>query len=192
MASLTAENQFREGLVALADGRPHDAVLQFEAAMREERRACVPRPQMRYLSYYGLSLAMSGGAGREAIGACETAARSDFFNPDLLLNLGKVYLMAGKTNRALEVFERGLKVDRSHRGLQAALKKADRRNGCMVPWLGRQNPVNYWLGRAGLAPRPGRGLSGRGRRSGRTLRQRSPRSSASRTSIPSTTRPKTV
>ncbi len=66
-----------------------------------ERERSVSRPQMRYMSYYGLSLAQTKRPSRQAIKACETAATVDFFSPDLLLNLGKVYLLAGKTSKAL-------------------------------------------------------------------------------------------
>src|SRR5262249_49157334 len=83
MPILSAENSFRKGLVALVEGDPATSATHFQSAILIERQHGVTRPQMRYLSYYGLSLAQSRSASPEAIQACETASRRDFFNPDL-------------------------------------------------------------------------------------------------------------
>jgi tetratricopeptide (TPR) repeat protein len=147
MPILAAENCHKKGLVALAEGRPAEATAMFEAAMVIERERSVSRPQMRYLSYYGLSLAQSKRPSREAVKACETAAQIDFFSPDLLLNLGKVYLLAGKTTKALETFERGLRIAPRFKALQIELSKVDRRQPSPFPSLSRNHPINRWLGK---------------------------------------------
>ena len=147
MPILAAENCFKKGLVALAEGRPAEAAAMFEAAMVIERERSVSRPQMRYLSYYGLSLAQAKRANREAIKACETAARVDFFSPDLLLNLGKVYLLAGKTTKALETLDRGCKIAPNYKALRMEMEKADRRSAPPLRFLSRSHPVNRWLGK---------------------------------------------
>ena len=56
MNTLSAENKYREGLAALSAGRAEEASELFEKAMRAERRHNVTQPQMRYLSYFGLSV----------------------------------------------------------------------------------------------------------------------------------------
>src|SRR5262249_56470453 len=66
MPILSAENQFRQGLVALVDEDPKTAAERFRAAIQIERQRHVRRPQMRYLSYYGLSLALAHGPTQEA------------------------------------------------------------------------------------------------------------------------------
>jgi len=147
MPILAAENCFKKGLVALAEGRPAEAAAMFEAAMVIERERSVSRPQMRYLSYYGLSLAQAKRANREAIKACETAARVDFFSPDLLLNLGKVYLLAGKTTKALETFDRGCKIAPNYKALRLEMEKADRRSPPPLRFLDRSHPLNRLLGK---------------------------------------------
>ena len=146
MTILAAERSFREGLVALVEARHIDAASFFDTAMKEER-ARGGKPKMRYLSYYGLSVALGQGPTREALQACEMAARRDFFNPDLLLNLGKVYLLASRRSRALETFARGLKLDPTHKGLLATMHRTDRRREAPVRWLQRTHPLNYWLGK---------------------------------------------
>lgn len=147
MPILAAENCYKKGLVALAEGRPAEATAMFEAAMVIERERSVSRPQMRYLSYYGLSLAQAKRPNREAIKACETAAQVDFFAPDLLLNLGKVYLLAGKTTKALEVYERGLRIAPKYKALRLELQKVDRRQPPPIPRLSRNHVLNIWLGK---------------------------------------------
>src|SRR5258706_15795753 len=104
MPILSAENSFRRGLVALVDGDPATAADHFHASILIEVQHGVTRPQMRYLSYYGLSRAQAHGATAQTIQACETASRRDFFSPELLLNLGRVYLLAGKTAEAVGAF----------------------------------------------------------------------------------------
>jgi tetratricopeptide (TPR) repeat protein len=102
---------------------------------------------MRYLSYYGLSRAQSRGASPRTIQACETAARKDFFNPDLHLNLGRVFLLAGKTTQALAAFQRGLDVAPEHKGLLAERARVDRREPPPLPIVSRSNPLNKVLGK---------------------------------------------
>ncbi len=147
MNILSAENNYREGLVALAGGRPEQAAGLFEKAMRAEMRHNVTQPRMRYLSYFGLSVALARGATKDALRACETAVHNEDYNADLLLNLGKVYAMAGRMTKSLDVFARGLKLDPGHRGLKAAVKRLDRRRSRSVGWLDRSHPVNTFFGR---------------------------------------------
>ncbi len=147
MPILSAENSFRQGLVALVDGDAAAAADHFQSAILIELQRGVRRPQMRYLSYYGLSRAQAQGATPQAIQACETAARRDFFNPDLLLNLGKVYLLAGKTTKAMATFHRGLELAPRHKGLLAEHAKLDRREKPPLSIVSRAHPLNKILGK---------------------------------------------
>jgi tetratricopeptide (TPR) repeat protein len=147
MNILTAENHFRRGLAALVDGDSTVASDFFQSAILTEVQRGVKRPQMRYLSYYGLSRAQAFGATPQSIQACETAARRDFFNPDLLLNLGRVYLLAGKKSKAFAAFERGLTLAPSHKALLAELSKIDRRSPPPLGIVSRSHPFNKWLGK---------------------------------------------
>lgn len=151
MPILEAENHFRKGLVALVDHKPQEAAGHFHAAIQIEKQRSAKTPQMRYLSYYGLSLAITHGATPEAVHACEASVRRDFYNPDLYLNLGRVYLLAGKTTRALATFERGLALAPKHRALRDELAKVDRRAAPPLPMLDRNHALNYWLGRVRAA-----------------------------------------
>ena len=150
---LAAENSFKKGLLAIAEHRYHEAVAHFRSAVEtHERRRGIP--VWRHLSYYGLSMARAHRpATPEAIRACEVAAaragRADAA-ADLYWNLGQVYLLAGKTDRALEAFASGLRLDPAHPGLRRALESHDRRR-MLFPCLGRANALNRWFGRAAAA-----------------------------------------
>ncbi len=142
-----AENAFRKGMAALSEGDAVRATVFFESAMRIERERCVARPQMRYMSYYGLGLAMSARPTREAIQACEMAAEKDFYNVELQHNLGKVYLIAGKTTKGMDVLQHALRLAPTHKGLRETMAGADRRRQPPIRWLRRDHPLNHMLGR---------------------------------------------
>lgn len=147
MTIASAENSFKKGLAALRDGKPDEAVASFKAAMQIEREIGAARPQMKYLSYYGVSYAQAYGANREALKACESAVKKDFLNATLFLNLGRVYLIAGKLTRALAAFEHGLRISPSHKELRVELAKVDRRSQPPIPFFSRSHPLNIWLGK---------------------------------------------
>jgi len=94
-----------------------------------------------------LSSALANRPTPEAIQACELAARRDFCNAEMQLNLGKVYMLAGKTTRALAALDRGLKIAPGNKSLSDEKARADRRKRPAIPWLRRNHPVNCWLGR---------------------------------------------
>jgi tetratricopeptide (TPR) repeat protein len=127
MALLSAEQNYREGLVALVEGRPETARDLFRSAVEDERRRGVAYPQMRYLSYYGLALAQSDGSLKEALEACRTAVRTETVNANLFLNLGKVEFLAGHVREAILAFQRGLDLEPRHQALLVAMETADRR-----------------------------------------------------------------
>lgn len=141
------ERHYQSGLTLLNRGRYHEAVTQFQAALESEKERGAMRPQMRYLSYYGLSRALANRPTPEDVQICERAAAQDSFDATLLLNLGKVYLLTGKTTKALATFERGMKLDPNDRSLRAMFRRADRRARPPLPMLGRDHPLNRSLGR---------------------------------------------
>jgi tetratricopeptide (TPR) repeat protein len=143
----SAERSFREGLAALASARPLHAADRFLDAMQIEQRQGVHHPDMRCLSYYGLSLARAGQVAHAALEACELAVRDDPSDPVLLLNLGRVHLLAGRREAALPCFERGLRIAPDHRALRVELGRIDRRSRRMVRWLARSHPLNRWMGK---------------------------------------------
>ena len=142
-----AEQFFRRGFTTLHEERSAEAARDFLTAIQLEREHGVRRPEMRYLSYYGLALALSGRPGDEALHACETAAAREPENPDLRWNLAQVCLLAEKPARARQVAAQGLALDPGHPGLRSLLLRIDRRASPAVRFWTRDHPVNRVLGR---------------------------------------------
>lgn len=147
MSSSPDQNAFGKGLTALADGRYEEALAFFESAMRLGGPRVPTGRRMRYLSFYGLASALANRPSREAIKACEVAARREFLSAELQLNLGKVYLLAGKRTRALAAFEHGLRIAPRNKALRAEIASVDRRGAPPIPWIARNHPLNKFLGR---------------------------------------------
>ena len=147
MTILSAENAFRKGLGALAENRPEAASQYFRQALDLERDRSKSRLDMRYLSYYGLSLAQAGLSTQIALQACKTAVFKQNNDPELYLNLGRVYVLTGKPVRGMEAFERGLRIAPDHKIRRKELAKIDRRSRSPISFLDRSHPLNRWIGR---------------------------------------------
>ncbi len=124
MAILSAENNFKKGLLAIVDDNYEDAARYFRNAIDIHEQRSLDRPNWRYLSYYGLSMAKAFRPDSKAIEACMTAAAADTRNPEFFLNLGRVYRVAGKWDRAIEAFTHGLRVQPDHRVLRDELEQS--------------------------------------------------------------------
>jgi tetratricopeptide (TPR) repeat protein len=141
-----AGQAFRDGLRALERGAPAAAAARFRLALNLERQGCLQRRQLEYLSWFSLSTAMAHGVTSECIRACETAARRNLLDPDMQLNLGRVYLLAGRPTDALAAFECGLRLSPGHASLRAARDGAERRGLPVIRGLPRAHPLNWLLG----------------------------------------------
>jgi len=142
-----AEQFFRRGVACLADDRAAEAARHFLSSIQLEREHGVRRPEMRYLSYFGLSLALAGGSVEEAVRTCRTALAQQPRNPDLHLNLARVHLLAGDAVSALKTGTEGLVVDPEHRELRSLVEAVERRRRPALRFLTRNHPVNRVLGR---------------------------------------------
>ena len=147
MTTLSSENAFRKGLAALVDNQPKAASELFRQALDLERERSKSRMDMRYLSYYGLSLARAGLSSQTALQACKQAVSTRPDDPVLLLNLGRVYLHGGRLLPALDAFQRGLEVAPDNKILRKELAQIDRRRAPVLRFLHRDHPFNILLGR---------------------------------------------
>ncbi len=112
-----------------------------EAALLEPDHA-----QIR--STLGLSIARIERDFEQARALCESAAKQEFFNPDLYMNLSSVYLEFGRRSEALRYLRRGQMIDPGHKGIRSAIARLGRRRLPIVPFLPRRHPVNRALGTA--------------------------------------------
>jgi tetratricopeptide (TPR) repeat protein len=109
-----------------------------------------------FLSYCGYLTAIVEGKSREGAGMCEAAitilrkSKSTdiaFFLPLFYLHLGKVYMKADRKQPAINAFQEGLKFDSRNRELLSELKAIGSRKSPVIPFLGRSNPINKFLGK---------------------------------------------
>ena len=149
-----ATELFRRGVTALGVKDFEGAANLFRRALEIERRREHGRPDMRYLSYYGLSLAQGGLSTQMALEACRKAVTQQADDPILHLNLGRVYLILERTTDAMSAFENGLRIAPMHQTLRRELAPIDRRGRPMIPLLNRSNPLSNWIGRAMRGKRP--------------------------------------
>ena len=129
----------------------------FQSAILTEVQRGVKRPQMRYLSYYGLSLARDGSHLREGAGFCRQAIDLEFFNADLFFNYGRVLLLSNRRKEAFAVFVKGLSVQKNHQEILHELRRMGWRKPPVLAFLARGNAVNVALGkflRPGAGPVP--------------------------------------
>ncbi|MBI1949871.1 MAG: hypothetical protein HYS34_00720 [Acidobacteria bacterium] len=147
MVNLVSQKSFRKGLDAAARGEFLEALAYFEASVRLARRQEEAAVPMRYLSYYGWCLAMSSDRLHEALTVCEAAVRAQFYDPDLRLNLGRVYLRAGDRGLAFGAFVAGLTLNPGHPQLRSEIRRLGIRRHPVVRFLARSHPVNRILGR---------------------------------------------
>ncbi len=156
MVFRAAEDAFRRGLAALEREHVREALAHFEAAIRIETRARGTSPQPRYLSFYGLALALERSNPHLGLPYCREAFRQEFFNPDLCCNLGRLLLWVGRRREAYEILRQGLILQPNHPGLQDALARMGRRRRPVLRFLQRSHPLNVILGRWRHARRAGR------------------------------------
>jgi predicted Zn-dependent protease len=149
----SAEERFRRGLEAFQAGRKREALVLFETAIELERRNGKKRPQARYLSYYGLCLALEENRVRDGIEICRQALPLESYNADLHLNMARALLVAGRRREAHEQLLRGAGLAPGHPEIYRALQAMGLRQRPPIPFLPRANPLNVLLGKLSRPPR---------------------------------------
>lgn len=145
MSLLAAERSFNEGLAALAESRHRQAAQQFRNAMQIEETRNVSRRDMRYLSYYGLSIARAGGNSAIGVRACRDAAEREPHRPVFLLNLGLAHLECSEHDRAVECFRRGAALAPNHGPLLRELARLARKKHPALKGLNRNHMAHRWV-----------------------------------------------
>ncbi len=135
------EKYFWAGVLLFNQNKPGEAILAFKQALKKNPN------EARYVSYYGLCLAMVDKRAQEAVALCEQAVEKDFCRAELYNNLGKVYLLKHKRKKALKTFRQGLAIDSENSELKHELKKMGLRKQPLLPSLGRKNVINILAGR---------------------------------------------
>lgn len=133
-----AEKLCKMGLEDLARGDAPSALKCFEQVLGIE-------DMPKYCSHFALSIAEGRGQFQLAVTICEKAIAKEPRNPVHYLNLGKIYLMAGKNDDAIRTFREGVRHER-HPEILEQLNKHGTRKPSAIPFLGRDNFLNKYLG----------------------------------------------
>jgi len=138
MPDSEAEKLFASGLQALAGNNTLTALVLFEKALAKEERPI-------FSSYMAFCIAKERGQFQLAVTLCEKAIAREPQNPLHYLNLGKIYLFAGKKSEAVRTFREGLARE-SNQHIIEELDKLETRKPPVFSFLDRDNPINRLLG----------------------------------------------
>lgn len=132
-------NLIRMGLAEVQKGNTLVALIHFEDAAELD-----DSPLVR--SYLAFCLAKERRQMQKAAALCNAALQEEPNNPLHYLNLGRIFLLAGHKNRAIQVWQRGLKIARDPQ-IVAELRKLGVRKPPVLKALGREHPMNKYLGK---------------------------------------------
>ena len=139
--SFTAEDHYRRGKELLKDGEVRDAFDHFRTSHNLEPA------NPRYRSHYGLGLALVERRFDRALELCRSAAKEEFFNPELYRNLAQVHLAFGFKAEAIRYLRRGLMIDPGNSPIVNDLSRLGVRQSPILRFLPRRHPMNRLLGR---------------------------------------------
>ncbi|MBE9536522.1 MAG: tetratricopeptide repeat protein [Proteobacteria bacterium] len=129
-----------KGLALLKSGNNVDAIFSFEELLIKSERSAVS------LSCLGLAMARARLDLRAAVLHCSEAIKKSPKKADFYLSLGEVYQTQGDKKSAIETLQKGLKVDRRHKGLRRKIKALGVRKKNAIPFLSRSNILNKFVG----------------------------------------------
>lgn len=138
MPASESEQYFTKGLKALEEGKTITALAQFERALQLDGRPV-------YNSYFAYCVAKERGLVNKAITICSETIELDPDNSAHYLNLGKVYLLAGRYAEAERVFRQGLQKEVNSQ-IVVELDKLEIRKRPVFTMLNRDHPLNKYMG----------------------------------------------
>ncbi|MEE8184881.1 MAG: hypothetical protein V3T96_00580 [Thermodesulfobacteriota bacterium] len=133
------DNALEEGITLAKNGEYKKALNIFEEDLQFTKNPTI-------MSYYAFCLAAVEKKFEQAISLCLMAIEREFFNPDIYLNLGKVYMVNGQKAIAIKAFRKGLSIDNTHPELIKEIKGMGIRRKPIISFLHRKNIVNKHLG----------------------------------------------
>ena len=112
--------------------------------MNAQSDASNESPEM--ISLMGYSLATQSGQLKEGIALCEKALSLNSNSPEHYLNLGRIYLLANRRERAINIFRTGLRVRKDSRIIHE-LKNLGIRKPPVLESLPRDHMINIIAGK---------------------------------------------
>lgn len=138
MATTYNEELIARGISAIKSGNTAEALNCFEEAVKIHSTPA-------NWSYLAFCLARERRQFDYAIRLCREAITRDPHSSIHYLNLGKVYLLAGRKDDAIRTFRQGLLYEGSP-AIIGELKRLGLRKQPVLGFLRRENPLNKYLG----------------------------------------------
>ncbi len=137
----TPQEHYQRGQALIESGHGPDALEHLS-------RAYLSDPQnASYRSAYAVALARVRQQFTGAVELARGAIRQEFYNPELYLNLARIYLAFDFKAEAVRFLKRGLMVDPESTTLQGSLAELGIRRRPPFRFLPRTHPANRLLGR---------------------------------------------
>jgi tetratricopeptide (TPR) repeat protein len=133
--------EFREGVQLLKNEYPQKALVRLRRAFECDKH------NPYYLSFFGLSIARAKLKWEQAAELCEIAVQLRPTEIQFHLNLGEVYALAGRREKALDKLDDALELFGEDPRLRQARGKVEKRRNPLVPFIGREHFLNRELGR---------------------------------------------
>lgn len=105
-------------------------------------------------SYYGLCVAVVRRKYAQAVEYCNVSLKANFMDPDHRANLAQVYLERGDRRKAVETLNAGLRLEPNNTQINQIFDRIGRRRPPVISFLGRDHPLNIWLGKRRSQPAP--------------------------------------
>jgi len=140
-----AQDCFDRGHFLLQDGNWAGALEAFGRAHSKDPS------NARFRSYYGLCLGVVERRYQESSELCSSAAKQEFFNPDMYLNLARLHLSFGFKTEGVRFLRRGRMIDPGHIEIANELRNLGQRSQPVLAFLPRGHLLNRWFGMARTA-----------------------------------------
>ena len=137
-----ATSHFNRALSLFDQGELEQALEHFRAG----HEADPSNAKLR--SHYGLCLGLVERDFQRSAELCRSAAKQEFFNPALYLNLARLHLSFGFKSEGRRYLERGMMIDPGNVPIAKELAELGRRDPPIFQFLPRRHVLNRWLGRA--------------------------------------------
>jgi tetratricopeptide (TPR) repeat protein len=133
--------QFREGIELLKNEYPQRALVRLKCAFKSDQHNAY------YMSFLGLAIARAQRKWDQSLKLCEMAVELNPKEIQFHLNLGEVYALARRREKALDTLDHALKLFGDDARLKQARSKVEKRRAPLLPFFGREHFLNRELGK---------------------------------------------
>jgi tetratricopeptide (TPR) repeat protein len=134
-------DEFRRGVEFLKNEYPQKALASLRRAFESDKHNAY------YSSFLGLAIARAQRKWDQASELCEIAVQLKPKEIQFHLNLGEVYALAGRREKALDKLDHALEIFGEDARLKQARSKVQNRRALLLPFFGRKHFLNRNLGK---------------------------------------------